>query len=381
MSIVANSGRVCDLTFEHTNLPCDDDIRQERGRFQEELATKTSLIDILLVIRCSFSIQIADHSDENRMTVDNLASVFAPNILRQADYDPDVEMSVTPVITLTIAGFIRRHTELFRYELTHFAQLCSATAVPNRSQSTVSSCSAAAAAVSFRALSGNGSTERVDPPYPLSSMQSLKPARQNFSEPPPEVAPASLLPSSSLHFSRYKSGSLTDSSTSHSQGAIFFPHESRRSITLCRQPTITGTSPSRRLNGRTASADREISSRDSRAQKTGSSSPVIGSGSGGSGGSGVFATPDTSTENLAEQLRHWRSVALVARAEAVCERAKSRALTAELARARCDLNMAETELGLLRKQLSVLQSTLISSRTPITGSSAAAATTVTREFR
>ncbi|KAM3177018.1 hypothetical protein ACTXT7_005364 [Hymenolepis weldensis] len=114
-------------------------------------------------------------------------------------------------------------------------------------------------------------------------------------------------------------------------------------------------------------------------QKTGSSSPVVGSGSGGSGGSGVFATPDTSTENLAEQLRHWRSVALVARAEAVCERAKSRALTAELARARCDLDMAEKELGLLRKKLSMLESALAASRSSLAGPSAT--TTVTREFR
>ncbi|VDK27515.1 unnamed protein product, partial [Taenia asiatica] len=35
-----------------------------------------------------FGSQVADHSEENRMTVENLASVFAPNILRQADYDP-----------------------------------------------------------------------------------------------------------------------------------------------------------------------------------------------------------------------------------------------------------------------------------------------------
>lgn len=109
---------------------------------------------------------------------------------------------------------------------------------------------------------------------------------------------------------------------------------------------------------------------------------MVGSGSGGSGGSGVFATPDTSTENLTEQLRHWRSIALVARAEAVCERAKSRALTAELARARCDLNMAETELGLLRKKLSVLETALAASRSSITGAGgAASSSTINRDYR
>ena len=88
----------------------------------------------------------------------------------------------------------------------------------------------------------------------------------------------------------------------------------------------------------------------------------MGCGSRGSRGSGGFIPTEVGLDSLTEQLRHWRSVALVARAEAVCERAKSRALAAELARSRCDLNMAETELGLLRKRLTQLESALAASR-------------------
>ena len=113
------------------------------------------------------------------MTVENLASVFAPNILRQADYDPDVEMSVTPVITLTVAGFIRRHMDLFRYELTHFEQLCSNAQASNINPTSVSASTA--------------------PPIRQSSQ-----VRQNFSEPPPEIATA-LIPAPT-HFIRNKSG-------------------------------------------------------------------------------------------------------------------------------------------------------------------------------
>ncbi|KAM7541863.1 hypothetical protein Aperf_G00000012753 [Anoplocephala perfoliata] len=327
----------------------------------------------LLQFLCQLLSEVAEHSNENRMTVENLASIFAPNILRQADYDPDVEMSVTPVITLTIAGFIRRHTELFRYDVTHFAQLRAAT---TRSVSAVSACFAAAAAAM------SASDERAGSALsPTPAKQPPKLTRQNFSEPSRDVSPTSLMTNPPMHFSRHKSESLTDSSNSSTQGPIFFPHDIRRSTTLSRQSVITGNSPNHRVNGRTASADREFSRNSHgsfRIQKTGSSSPAAGNGggcSGESGGSGVLATPDTSTENLAEQLRHWRSVALVARAEAVCERAKSRALTAELARARCDLNMAETELGLLRQRLSLLESALAASR------SSSVSGTAPREFR
>ncbi|VDM35660.1 unnamed protein product [Hydatigera taeniaeformis] len=109
--------------------------------------------------------------------------------------------------------------------------------------------------------------------------------------------------------------------------------------------------------------------------KTGSSSPARNSY--------VLGASEVALETVAEQLRHWRSVALVARAEAVCERAKSRALSAELARARCDLNMAETELGLLRKRLSLLESALAASRSGSFGTAGdvASPSSVPRDLR
>ncbi|EUB64078.1 Rho GTPase-activating protein [Echinococcus granulosus] len=173
--------------------------------------------------------------------------------------------------------------------------------------------------------------------------------------------------------------SLMDNSNSQSRGQIRFSHDWRRATTLSRQSTTTDVSPNRRLNGRTTSADRDSSSGELggnlQVAKRGSSSPADGSG--------VLAASEASLETAAEQLRHWRSVALVARAEAVCERAKSRALTAELARARCDLNMAETELGLLRKRLSLLESSLAASRSGGFGavSGVGSTTSVPRDLR
>ncbi|CDS37635.1 Rho GTPase activating protein 24 [Echinococcus multilocularis] len=305
----------------------------------------------LLQFLCQLLSEVAEHSEENRMTVENLASVFAPNILRQADYDPDVEMSVTPVITLTIAGFIRCHEELFRYELTHFAQLRCAALASTAAGATEAGAAAAPVVVQHQ-------------------------TRQNFSEPPPESVPSL---TTSVHCIRHKSGSLTDNSNSQSRGQIWFSHDWHRATTLSRQSTTTDVSPNRRLNGRTTSADRDSSSCELgdnlQVAKRGSSSPADGSG--------VLAASEASLETAAEQLRHWRSVALVARAEAVCERAKSRALTAELARARCDLNMAETELGLLRKRLSLLESALAASRSGGFGavSGVGSTTSVPRDLR
>uniref|UniRef100_A0A5K3EH32 Rho-GAP domain-containing protein n=1 Tax=Mesocestoides corti TaxID=53468 RepID=A0A5K3EH32_MESCO len=282
----------------------------------------------LLQFICQLLSEVAGHSEENRMTVENLASIFAPNILRHADYDPDIEMSATPVITLTIAGFIRRHEELFRCELLHFAQLQTA------------------------ALAANSSAQVL---------------RQNFSE-PPEGSPGR-----SPHSTWHKSGSLTDSSNSHSPNQIWFPHERCRSRIPSRQLTIATSSPSRRFNGRTSSGERGFSSGGSHASlrvpKNYSPSPVGRNGSGNREGSGGLLG-EVELADGAEQLRYWRSVALVARAEAVCERARSQALTSELARARCDLDMAEAELGLLRKRLALLESTLARRDTPTDGASA-----------
>ncbi|CAH8603274.1 unnamed protein product [Dicrocoelium dendriticum] len=51
------------------------------------------------------------------MTIQNLASVFAPNVLRPVDCDLDVEMAASPIISLTVAELIRCHAQLFRLHL------------------------------------------------------------------------------------------------------------------------------------------------------------------------------------------------------------------------------------------------------------------------
>uniref|UniRef100_A0A0X3Q9S6 Rho GTPase-activating protein 24 n=1 Tax=Schistocephalus solidus TaxID=70667 RepID=A0A0X3Q9S6_SCHSO len=80
----------------------------------------------LLQFLCQFLFEISEHSSENRMTVENLASVFAPNILRQAEEDPDIEMAASPILSVTIAGFIRAHRQLFLRDLISLAQFESA---------------------------------------------------------------------------------------------------------------------------------------------------------------------------------------------------------------------------------------------------------------
>ncbi|VDP67283.1 unnamed protein product [Echinostoma caproni] len=93
----------------------------------------TPLIDILeslpapnyhlLQYLCQFLYEVAQHEASNRMSIENLASVFAPNILRQADGDLDVEMAVSSILNLTITEFIRQHEHLFRLELVPLQQL------------------------------------------------------------------------------------------------------------------------------------------------------------------------------------------------------------------------------------------------------------------
>ncbi|KAF6770574.1 hypothetical protein AHF37_11267, partial [Paragonimus kellicotti] len=71
----------------------------------------------LLQFLCQFLFEVSKYSQSNLMTIENLASVFAPNVLRLADGDLDVEMAASPIINLTMAEFIRCHSRLFRLEM------------------------------------------------------------------------------------------------------------------------------------------------------------------------------------------------------------------------------------------------------------------------
>ncbi|KAF8571151.1 hypothetical protein P879_02443 [Paragonimus westermani] len=71
----------------------------------------------LLQFLCQFLFEVSMYAQSNLMTIENLASVFAPNVLRLADGDLDVEMAASPIINLTMAEFIRCHSRLFRLEM------------------------------------------------------------------------------------------------------------------------------------------------------------------------------------------------------------------------------------------------------------------------
>ncbi|TPP56234.1 Rho GTPase-activating protein 22 [Fasciola gigantica] len=59
-----------------------------------------------------------------------------------------------------------------------------------------------------------------------------------------------------------------------------------------------------------------------------------------------------------DQIRYWRALAVSSRADAASQRARAHALVGELTRIRCDLNMAELEIGLLRKRLAAAEAEL-----------------------
>ncbi|VEL10573.1 unnamed protein product [Protopolystoma xenopodis] len=69
-----------------------------------------------------------------------------------------------------------------------------------------------------------------------------------------------------------------------------------------------------------------------------------------------------------EQVRYWRSVATAARAEAAGQRSRAHSLAAELAHLRCDLDMAELEIGLLWQRLASSQADLADCHAVLTAS-------------
>lgn len=59
-----------------------------------------------------------------------------------------------------------------------------------------------------------------------------------------------------------------------------------------------------------------------------------------------------------DQIRYWRALAVSSRADAASQRARANALVSTLTRVQCDLNMAELEIGLLRKRLATAEAEL-----------------------
>ncbi|KAK4474935.1 hypothetical protein MN116_002041 [Schistosoma mekongi] len=71
----------------------------------------------LLKYLCQFLYEVSEHEKLNRMSVPSLASMFAPNFLRQQDEDPHIEMSASQLINHTMTEFIKAHQILFPHAL------------------------------------------------------------------------------------------------------------------------------------------------------------------------------------------------------------------------------------------------------------------------
>ncbi|KAH8868143.1 Rho GTPase-activating protein 22 [Schistosoma japonicum] len=71
----------------------------------------------LLKYLCQFLFEVSEHEKLNRMSAASLASMFAPNFLRQQDEDPHIEMSASQLINHTVAEFIKAHQILFPHAL------------------------------------------------------------------------------------------------------------------------------------------------------------------------------------------------------------------------------------------------------------------------
>ncbi|CAH8586615.1 unnamed protein product [Schistosoma turkestanicum] len=71
----------------------------------------------LLKYLCQFLYEVSEHEKLNRMSIASLASMFAPNFLRQQEEDPHIEMSASQLINHTVTELIRAHQILFQQEL------------------------------------------------------------------------------------------------------------------------------------------------------------------------------------------------------------------------------------------------------------------------
>ncbi|XP_065778837.1 rho GTPase-activating protein 22 isoform X4 [Muntiacus reevesi] len=82
-----------------------------------ELAKQVSSLPLvnynLLRYICKFLDEVQSHSDVNKMSVQNLATVFGPNILRPQVEDPVTIMEGTSLVQHLMTILIRKHSQLF----------------------------------------------------------------------------------------------------------------------------------------------------------------------------------------------------------------------------------------------------------------------------
>ncbi|XP_010852717.1 PREDICTED: rho GTPase-activating protein 22 isoform X4 [Bison bison bison] len=98
-------------------LNCAQLLTKDEGEGTLELAKQVSSLPLvnynLLRYICKFLDEVQSHSDVNKMSVQNLATVFGPNILRPQREDPVTIMEGTSLVQHLMTILIRKHSQLF----------------------------------------------------------------------------------------------------------------------------------------------------------------------------------------------------------------------------------------------------------------------------
>ncbi|XP_015998329.2 rho GTPase-activating protein 22 isoform X1 [Rousettus aegyptiacus] len=98
-------------------LSCAQLLTKDEGEGTLELAKQVSSLPLanynLLRYICKFLDEVQSHSNVNKMSVQNLATVFGPNILRPQIEDPVTIMEGTSLVQHLMTVLIRRHGQLF----------------------------------------------------------------------------------------------------------------------------------------------------------------------------------------------------------------------------------------------------------------------------
>eukprot|EP00071_Canis_lupus_P033758 XP_022267315.1 rho GTPase-activating protein 22 [Canis lupus familiaris] len=98
-------------------LSCAQLLTKDEGEGTLELAKQVSSLPLanynLLRYICKFLDEVQSHSNVNKMSVQNLATVFGPNILRPQIEDPVTIMEGTSLVQHLMTVLIHRHGQLF----------------------------------------------------------------------------------------------------------------------------------------------------------------------------------------------------------------------------------------------------------------------------
>ncbi|XP_044924921.1 rho GTPase-activating protein 22 isoform X4 [Mustela putorius furo] len=98
-------------------LSCAQLLTKDEGEGTLELAKQVSSLPLanynLLRYICKFLDEVQSHSNVNKMSVQNLATVFGPNILRPQIEDPVTIMEGTSLVQHLMTVLIRKHSQLF----------------------------------------------------------------------------------------------------------------------------------------------------------------------------------------------------------------------------------------------------------------------------